>query len=150
MEQVALRRVPLQPADASVGGVLQRPLSTGATLLQRARVALLHPVQGTGLLQWQVATVLSEDTGARTARGRAHGSTARLPFRPARKRRPGQVEKFQRESCAACRDEVWCGRCSGRRCIWPARCGPCAGAGHGFSSRSLPMSFAHVVASFYL
>ena len=67
-EEVSIRRVPLQPADASVGGVRQRPLSTGSTLLQRARAALLHPAQGTGLLQWQVATVLSEVTGARTRR----------------------------------------------------------------------------------
>ena len=71
MEQVSLRRVPLQPADASVGRVLQRPLSTGATWLRRARAALLHPAQGTGLLQWQVATVLSEVTGARARRATA-------------------------------------------------------------------------------
>ena len=35
-------------------------------------------------------------------------------------------------------DLVW--GCSGRRCGWPARCEPCACAGHGVASLSLPMS----------
>ena len=58
----------MRPADASVGGVLQRPLSTFALLLQRAVAARLHPAQGTGLLRWQVATVWSVVTRARPRR----------------------------------------------------------------------------------
>ena len=109
--------MPLQPADASVGGVRQRPLSTGATLLQRAQAALVHPAQGTGLLQWQVATVLSEVTGARTRRAtrpsaRVNGSA---PWATSAHLRSVLAEKIPRESCAACRDEVCCVQCSGRR-----------------------------------
>ena len=61
-------RMTMRPAGASVEGVVHRPVSTGASGLPRNRAALLHPAQGTGLLQWQVATVLSEVTGARTRR----------------------------------------------------------------------------------
>ena len=93
--------------------------------------------------RWRLSCRRSPELARAAPRGRAHGSTAGLPCRLARNGRPGQVEKLQRESCAAWRDGVWCGRCSRRRCVWPARCGPCAGAGHGLSSRSLPMSFAH-------
>ena len=46
----------LPPADASVDGVLQRPLSTCASLLQGAWAARLHPAQGTGRLRLQVPT----------------------------------------------------------------------------------------------
>ncbi len=61
-------RMTMRPAGASVEGVVHRPLSTGASGLQRTRAALLHPAQGTGLLQWHVATVLSEVSGARARR----------------------------------------------------------------------------------
>ena len=121
MEQVALRRAPLQPADASVGGVRQRPLSTGATLLQRARAALLHPAQGTGLLQWQVATVLSEVTGARTRRA----------TRPsARVHRSAPVYAWGLFVPAVEAASVRARRASQGRAVWPARssatrrCGP--------------------------
>ena len=55
-------------ADASVGGVRQRPLPTCVSLLQGAWAASLHPAQGTGLLLLQVPTVLSGVAGARTRR----------------------------------------------------------------------------------
>ena len=68
----------MRPADASVEGVLQRPLSTCASLLQGAWAAPLHPAQGTGLLRLQVPPVsyrLSQGLARAAPCGRAHGST---------------------------------------------------------------------------
>ena len=93
--------------------------------------------------RWRLCGRWSPELARAAQRGRAHGFTAWRPCPPPRKVRWQLLEKFQRASRAACRDEVGSGRCSGRRCVWHARCGPCAGAGHGVASRSLSMSFAH-------
>ena len=120
-------RITMRPADASVEGVLQRPLSTGASLLQRAGAALVHPAQGTGVVRVQLSTVVAVAVGARTRR-------ATRPRARVNRSAPGStsaqcarvLEKFRRASSAACRDELWSGRCRGWRCVRHARCRPCA------------------------